>query len=132
MSSIKRTRHAVYDLKYHLVWVPKCRKLKVVILKDGLAKRLQEIVQEIAERYEFELDTMEVEEDHVHPYFLTLLPPAHLSANQFLASSGNQVNSRVVLMGDAWGSGLSIEITLAYTSGSEGISRGARRILRLE
>jgi len=70
MSPIRRTRHAVYDLKYHLVWIPKYRKL---VLKGSLAKRLKQIFQEIAERYEFEIDTMEVKEDHVH-LFLTAPP----------------------------------------------------------
>jgi putative transposase len=70
MSSVKRTSHAVYDLKYHMVWVPKYRKM---ILKGDLAKRLREVFGEIAERYEFEIDTMEVKEDHVH-LFLTAPP----------------------------------------------------------
>jgi len=70
MSPIKRTRHAVYDLKYHIIWVPKYRKL---VLKGGLARRLKEVFQEIAERYEFEIDTMEVREEHVH-LFLTAPP----------------------------------------------------------
>ncbi|MGE5444840.1 MAG: transposase [Ignavibacteriales bacterium] len=26
MSPAKRTSHAVYDLKYHVVWIPKYRK----------------------------------------------------------------------------------------------------------
>ena len=70
MSPIRRTRHAVFDLKYHIVWVPKYRKL---VLKEALAKRLKEVFQEIAERYEFEIDTMGVKEDHVH-LFLTAPP----------------------------------------------------------
>ncbi len=70
MSSVKRTSHAVYDLKYHMVWVPKYRKM---ILKGDLAKRMREVFGEIAERYEFEIDTMEVKEDHVH-LFLTAPP----------------------------------------------------------
>ena len=70
MSPIKRTRHAVYDLKYHIVWVPKYRKL---ILKGRLEKRLKEVFREIAERYEFEIDTMEVKGDHVH-LFLSAPP----------------------------------------------------------
>jgi len=37
---------------------------------DGdLARRLKVAFQEIAERYEFEIDTMEVNEDHVHLFF---------------------------------------------------------------
>ena len=70
MSPIKRTSHAVYDLKYHMVWIPKYRKM---ILKGDLAKRLKVVFQEIAERYEFEIDTMEVKDDHVH-LFLSAPP----------------------------------------------------------
>jgi len=70
MSPIKRTSHAVYDLKYHMVWVPKYRKM---ILKGELAKRVREAFAEIAERYEFEIDTMEVKDDHVH-LFLSAPP----------------------------------------------------------
>ncbi|MGD0918210.1 MAG: IS200/IS605 family transposase [Thermodesulfobacteriota bacterium] len=70
MSPIKRTSHAVYDLKYHMVWVPKYRKM---ILKGDLAKRITEVFTEIAERYEFEVDTMEVKDDHVH-LFLSAPP----------------------------------------------------------
>ena len=70
MSPIKRTSHAVYDLKYHMVWGPKYRKM---ILKGDLAKGIREGFAEIAERYEFEIDTMEVKEDHVH-LFLSAPP----------------------------------------------------------
>jgi putative transposase len=70
MSPIKRTSHAVYDLKYHMVWVPKYRKM---ILKGDLAKMIKEVFAEIAERYEFEIDTMEVKDDHVH-LFLSAPP----------------------------------------------------------
>jgi len=63
MCPVRRTKHAVYDLKYHIVWVPKYRKM---ILEGSIAPRLKEIFQEIAERYEFAIDTMEVMKDHVH------------------------------------------------------------------
>ncbi len=70
MSPIKRTSHAVYDLKYHMVWVPKYRKM---MLRGDLAKRIKEVFAEIAEKYEFEIDTMEVKDDHVH-LFLSAPP----------------------------------------------------------
>jgi putative transposase len=70
MSPIKRTSHAVYDLKYHVVWVPKYRK---VILRGELAKGIKTSFQEISERYGFEIDTMEVKDDHVH-LFLSAPP----------------------------------------------------------
>ena len=37
-----------------------------MVLRGDVAKRLKVIFQEIAERYEFEIDTMEVKGDHVH------------------------------------------------------------------
>jgi len=55
--SLKRTRGAVYDLKYHVVWVPKYRRM---VLGERIARRLKGIFQEIAERYGFEIDTQEV------------------------------------------------------------------------
>ena len=60
---IKRTKHAVYDLKYHLVWIPKYRKN---IMGGEVSEYLKETFQRIAEEYEFSIDTMEVVEDHVH------------------------------------------------------------------
>lgn len=61
--SLKRTSHAVYDTKYHLVWTPKYRKW---ILRGDLQQRAKEIFKEIAEDFGFELDTLEVMQDHVH------------------------------------------------------------------
>ena len=58
--SVRRTKHAVYDLKYHLVWIPKCRKH---ILEKEISDYLKEVFKQIAEEYEFSIETME---DHVH------------------------------------------------------------------
>ncbi len=60
---IRRAKHAVYDLKYHLVWVPKYRKH---ILGKEISDYLKEVFRQIAEEYEFGIDTLEVMEDHVH------------------------------------------------------------------
>jgi len=60
---IRRTKHAVYDLKYHLVWTPKYRR---DIFREEIAIYVKEIFGRIAEEYEFRIDTMEVVEDHVH------------------------------------------------------------------
>jgi putative transposase len=62
---IRRTKHAVYDLKYHLVWIPKYRKQ---ILGKEVSDSLKEVLGKIAEEYGFEIDTMEVMEDHVHVF----------------------------------------------------------------
>ena len=70
MSPVKRTSHAVYDLKYHFVWIPKYRKM---VLKEPIAKRVEQVFREIAEIYGFEIETMAVVEDHVH-IFLSAPP----------------------------------------------------------
>lgn len=62
---IRRTKHAVFDLKYHVVWIPKYRKH---ILVGEVARYTKEVLERIAEEYGFWIDTMEVMEDHVHVF----------------------------------------------------------------
>ena len=72
---IRRAKHTVYDLKYHLVWIPKYRK---DILGGEVSRYLKEIFQRISEEYGFEIDTMEVVEDHVHIFLAA--PPRYSPA----------------------------------------------------
>ena len=61
--SIRRTAHAVYDTKYHLVWAPKYRKW---IKREDIRDKAREIFSEVAENYGFEIQEMRVAPDHVH------------------------------------------------------------------
>ena len=72
---IRRTKHAVYDLKYHIVWIPKYRK---DILDKGISDYLKAMFNKIAEEYGFRIDTMEVMEDHVHIF--VEVPPRYSPA----------------------------------------------------
>lgn len=72
---LKRTSHAVYDTKYHLVWTPKYRKW---ILRGDIRTKVEEIFQEIAGNHDFEIDTLEVAQDHVH-IFLSFPPRYSIS-----------------------------------------------------
>ena len=72
---VKRTSHAVYDTKYHLVWAPKYRKW---ILREDLRERTKEIFEEIAIQHGFGIDTLEIAEDHVH-IFLSFPPRYSIS-----------------------------------------------------
>ena len=72
---IRRTKHAVYDLKYHVVWVPKYR---AQVLGGEVAEYMKEIFEQIALEYDFHIDTMEVMEDHVHVFIEA--PPAYAPA----------------------------------------------------
>jgi len=68
--SIRRTSHAVYDTKYHLVWAPKYRKW---ILRGDTQKCVENCFREIAISNEFEIETMKIAEDLIH-IFLGFLP----------------------------------------------------------
>jgi len=61
--TIKRASHAVYDTRYHLVWAPKYRKW---ILRGDLRKFVETIFKEIAVANDFEIEAMEIAEEHVH------------------------------------------------------------------
>ena len=63
MCAIRRSSHAVYDLKYHLVWAPKYRRN---ILVDEVAECAKEVVRQVAEVYGMAVAPLEAEEDHVH------------------------------------------------------------------
>jgi putative transposase len=62
---LRRTKHAVFDIKYHLVWIPKYRRK---VLVGEVAEYTKEMLQRIADEYGFWVDTMEVMEDHVHVF----------------------------------------------------------------
>ena len=66
----KRTSHAVYDTKYHLVWAPKYRQW---IVREDIRRRLEQVLRQIAEDFNFELVELEVAKEHVH-VFLTFPP----------------------------------------------------------
>jgi putative transposase len=70
---LKRSSHAVYDTVYHLVWCPKYRKK--VFAQEEVRERAGQMIREICEEYGFEIEEMEVAEDHVH--ILASFPPKH-------------------------------------------------------
>ena len=70
--SIKRASHAVYDTKYHLVWSPKYRKW---IMRGDIRESIKKYFEDISKANEFEIDTMEIAEDHVH--ILVSFPPRY-------------------------------------------------------
>lgn len=59
----KSTSNAVYQANYHLVWCPKYRRQ---ILVGLVASRLSELIREVANKWELQIITFEVQPDHVH------------------------------------------------------------------
>ena len=131
MSPVKRTRHAVYDLKYHIVWIPKYRK---IILEGKIAVRLKEIFQEIAERYEFEIDTMEVMEDHVH-LFLSA-PPRYAPARvvQIMKSSSANIvfQHYPEIKNQLWGGELCNDGDFVRSTGDKVTSEVIRKYIKFQ
>lgn len=72
---IKRTSHAVYDTRYHLVWAPKYRKW---IKRADIRERIEALFKRISEEFSFEIEEMEVAPDHVH-VFLNFPPRYSIS-----------------------------------------------------
>ena len=74
--AIRRTSHAVFDTRYHLVWAPKYRKW---ILRGDIREYVERCFKEIADINEFEIEAMEIAEDHIH-IFLGF-PPRYSISN---------------------------------------------------
>jgi len=60
---IKRTRHATYNINYHLVWCPKFRR---PVLSGNISDRLVELVPEKVKELGGEVIELVVRPDHVH------------------------------------------------------------------
>ena len=72
---IRRTAHAVYDTKYHVVWAPKYRKW---IKREDIREKVKEVFEEVAGHHGFEIQEMGVAPDHVH-IFLSFPPRYSIS-----------------------------------------------------
>jgi len=106
---MKASAHAVYDLKYHFVWIPKYRKH---LLVGDVAEATKEILCEVAEAYGMEVDTLEVVDDHVHVFLSA--PPRYAPARvmQIMKSiSARELFARFPWLrrklwgGELWGDG---------------------------
>jgi len=89
MTELRRTRHAIYELKYHFVWIPKYRRK---VLNREIKEKLKEIFLQIAEEYDFEIIEQQVMSDHVH-LFLSAPPICSLSrlVNIIKSRSRNEI-----------------------------------------
>lgn len=67
--------HSRYNLKYHIVWIPKYRRS---LLVGRLAARTREIIFEIAKENAFIIIALEVMPDHIH--LLVEAPPRYSPA----------------------------------------------------
>ena len=67
----RRTSHAVYDCKYHLIWPVKYRKR--ALRHEHEREECAKLLRRIGEEYGMEVEAVEVDEDHVHLH--AVIPP---------------------------------------------------------
>jgi putative transposase len=72
MNDPNRLTHSVWDCKYHIVWIPKCRRKQ---LYGGVAKHLGKIFHELARQRESKIVEGRLCPDHVH--MLIEIPPKY-------------------------------------------------------
>ena len=73
MVEYRRSAHAVFDIKYHVVWITKYR---YKILRGRVAERARDLVRQICAAREVVIVRGAVSPDHIH---LLVSAPAHLS-----------------------------------------------------
>ncbi|WP_448872825.1 IS200/IS605 family transposase [Desulfobulbus propionicus] len=72
MNDIQCLSHTKWDCKFHVVWLPKCRRK---MLYGQLRKNLGEVFHDLAHQKESRIVEKHLQPDHVH--MLLLIPPKH-------------------------------------------------------
>ena len=70
MNDFQSLSHTTWDCKYHLIWIPKCRKK---VMYGELRKHLGEVFRELALHKESKVIKGHLVGDHVH-MLLSILP----------------------------------------------------------
>jgi putative transposase len=107
---IKRTKGAVYNLNYHLVWCPKYRRN---VLTGPVADRLRQLLNEIAVQNGLEILACEVMPDHV--YLFVSAPPKYspstlarlvkgVTSRRLRQELGEQLRRKIWKPGTLWSS----------------------------
>ncbi len=72
MDEFDSLSHSRWECKYHVVFIPKCRRK---VLYSGLRKHLGEVFRQLAQRKECEILEGHLMPDHVH--ILIAIPPKY-------------------------------------------------------
>ena len=76
MKDYKSLNHTRWDCKYHVVFIPKCRKKQIF---GSLRKHLGEIFHDLAKRKECKIEEGHLHADHVH--MCIRIPPKFAVSN---------------------------------------------------
>jgi len=70
IAQVRKTRHAVYNINYHLVWIPKTR---MSILTKPFNNTVEETIKRVCAYNDWKPLALQVMPDHVH-FFLSAPP----------------------------------------------------------
>lgn len=72
MDDVRSLSHTTWECKYHIVWIPKCRRK---VLYGQIRKHLGEVLRELANQRESRISEGHMQSDHVH--ILVSIPPKY-------------------------------------------------------
>lgn len=78
MENYRKSAHATYDIKYHLVWITKYRK---PVITGKIAERTRDLVRMVCQNNEVEILAGHVGKDHIH---LLVSAPPHVSVSKLV------------------------------------------------
>lgn len=75
MNNVQSLSHSVWDCKYHIVWIPKCRRK---VLYGKIRQHIGDVIRELARQRESLVIEGHLCCDHVHVYMA--IPPKYAVA----------------------------------------------------
>jgi len=88
MRSYRKNSHSKYDLKVHLIWIPKYRKR---VLTGKVAERVRDLLRQICMEHEVHIISGKVAADHIH-VFVSYQPQMALSKLvQYLKGTSSRI-----------------------------------------
>ena len=78
MEHYRKSSHAIYDIKYHIVWITKYRKS---VMTGKIANRTRELIRLICVSNDVQILSGHVSKDHIH---LLVSAPPHLSVSKLV------------------------------------------------
>jgi putative transposase len=76
MQTYESLKHTTWDCKYHVVFIPKCRRK---VLYQGIRQELGRVFRSLAEQWECRVEEGHLMPDHVH--MLMSVPPKYSVSN---------------------------------------------------
>ena len=89
MVEYRKSAHAVFDTKYHVVWITKYR---YKILRGRVAERARDLIRPICEAREIVIVRGSVSPDHIH---MLLSVPAHLAPSKVVQNIKGRSSRRL-------------------------------------